>query len=658
MTANTNTTITLDSRSQPILGPDTVITKAKDGSPVSYLYDNEWDFSSLPGLPKAKAANVKFTSISDQTLRRAIQEVLGKMVLTDEGTLPTKVVNNRLGLCHIAKGINSHVWSELNHKDGWNRFTRSISGKYASNTVESIASTINLLYRLNYTTRRIDFDGLNLYAIDKPTQQAIAIPISMYQSLLTHCIGTVEKYHKYRYEISRVMMKVTSYHAGLLRQAGENITRSKKGNINEKVRRYFNRKVIHDIPDFEMMLNGRWVIRILTDCLVVCGMFSGARVGEILTFSKSSFQVRETLNGSIYTLRGETSKGNDGIEKNVTWQTHPIVKQALELAYDMTEYARVRYRNMIEQDYFAGRISLDKLNRVKAQIECAFIQTTKYSRSLEHFAFSNPSKRTNDLMSSLHLKASLEDVEEFDRLNPARQGQLLVGGSLPKLSPHDLRRSFAVFVKRHGFGNEMTIKFQYKHRNINMSEYYAANAQLAHFHDVILDTELIDMMEEEGIRIGVDAYDEIYNQSGNLSGVEGERILADRFERLKSGHQVYMRRSEIEVLVRNGTLAIVILPTGGYCTNSDCERLCGIDSFVGEKRECPSKIVTDKEAKKLAKRRNRLIKSFGLMNNGDEAMNHILSGLKQKIISLESTLKKHNIQYSPFTETIEGCYVS
>lgn len=36
---------------------------------------------------------------------------------------------------------------------------------------------------------------------------------------------------------------------------------------------------------------------------------------------------------------------------------------------------------------------------------------------------------------------------------------------------------------------------------------------------------------------------------------------------------------------------------------------------------------------------NRLIKSFGLMNNGDEAMNHILSGLKQKIISLEHAKK-------------------
>ncbi len=351
MTANTNTTITLDSRSQPILGPDTVITKAKDGSPVSYPYMiMNGIFPPCQDYRKPRQPMLNLHQYLIRLLRRAIQEVLGKMVLTDEGTLPTKVVNNRLGLCHIAKGINLHVWSELNHKDGWNRFTRSISGKYASNTVESIASTINLLYRLNYTTRRIDFDGLNLYAIDKPTQQAIAIPISMYQSLLTHCIGTVEKYHKYRYEISRVMMKVTSYHAGLLRQAGENITRSKKGNINEKVRRYFNRKVIHDIPDFEMMLNGRWVIRILTDCLVVCGMFSGARVGEILTFSKSKSQVRETLNGSIYTLRGETSKGNDGIEKNVTWQTHPIVKQALELAYDMTEYARVRYRNMIEQD--------------------------------------------------------------------------------------------------------------------------------------------------------------------------------------------------------------------------------------------------------------------------------------------------------------------
>ena len=68
-------------------------------------------------------------------------------------------------------------------------------------------------------------------------------------------------------------------------------------------------------------------------------------------------------------------------------------------------------------------------------------------------------------------------------------------------------------MKRYGLGNAQTIKFQYKHENIVMSDYYSKNAELARMHDVLLDEDLIALMEEEGIRMGIDAYDEIFNKT-------------------------------------------------------------------------------------------------------------------------------------------------
>ena len=63
---------------------------------------------------------------------------------------------------------------------------------------------------------------------------------------------------------------------------------------------------------------------------------------------------------------------------------------------------------------------------------------------------------------SIELKA---DVDEFDLLNPTRKGTLHVGGFLPKLSPHDFRRTFAVFLVRNKLGNLMTLKLKIKGLN-------------------------------------------------------------------------------------------------------------------------------------------------------------------------------------------------
>nr|ELR5110988.1 hypothetical protein [Providencia rettgeri] len=123
---------------------------------------------------------------------------------------------------------------------------------------------------------------------------------------------------------------------------------------------------------------------------------------------------------------------------------------------------------------------------------------------------------------------------------------------------------------------------------------------------------------------------------------------------LRSGDKVYMTRTEIESLVRNGTLSIVKLPTGGYCTNSSCSRVCGIGEFSAEIKPCEHQIITDKEAKRTQRQNKRLINTFRDLNNGDPMMKSILIGVKQKIKINESLIINHGIKVTAFEDNIKG----
>lgn len=148
-------------------------------------------------------------------------------------------------------------------------------------------------------------------------------------------------------------------------------------------------------------------------------------------------------------------------------------------------------------------------------------------------------------------------------------------------------------------------------------------------------------------------FDDVYNKSENLSGKQGEAIQQVKLEKLKNGIDIYLTREEIEKHVRNGDFHIIQLPTGGYCTNPTCNRVCGSQPFRAEVKECAHQVFTDAGAKVLAKQRLRLIDKFKGMNKGDNLKRAILTGLKQKIQISEITLKKHNINFTPFTKEIK-----
>ena len=671
------------------------ITFTDNGSPKSYLYNIVWDFSSEEvGKPGSKHT-VSFANINVKYVR-VIQETLFhiKKHMTQENKISpssNQLNSYRLGLSYICEIMGTTNWSELDEPKKFKRFKHRVKElKLGKGAIEgSIVNAINKLHRAGYTNQLIDGRELLKLADVKSTQQAIAIPVGMYQKLLSNALEIIEKYHPYRNDISDVIQEAHKLHKQI--HNGEDIFKTGR-KLSMSITAVQHRvthacqRICHNIPDFKVNLDGSCLSEIQVACVIIVLAFSGVRVSELRSFNKRSYKdkkivkvkkftiitVRRLPNKSfklganyinnfinIYTMAtlvGKTTKGNNGIPKIETWQTHPVVEQALELAEDMCFSIRQIHVKKIQRKVELGVYDNMVGNKKLSDVKSAFISLDAL-RTNETYVRSGLDRAILKQAKLWGIKATEGDVDEFNILNENRVGTLIKSCFLPKLSPHDFRRTFAVFFRRYNFGSSAGIKFQFKHNNINMSKYYENNAELMHMNDVLMDVELLNELENAGIELGVDIYDEIYNKSEILSGLGGEVIAKERLTKLRNGHDIYLTRDEIREYVRNGEFAIVQLPTGGYCTNTSCDRLCGITQFKAEQKPCIHQIYTDKSAKKLAQQRKRLVVQFRGMNNGDSMQNSILAGLKQKIQESEITLNRHKISYEKFQDIIKGAIV-
>lgn len=631
-----------------------VVTTRHDGKPFSHVFDDLWDFSEMEAGGAGKRHSVSFVGVN-KNYRRFIQStiafIMEKHLTRYKAALKrSRVKAYMIELATIRRWLSSNDWSELSDDKFYKKFKEKLKRyvqekKYSASYCTRISATLNKLNEVGLCDCVVNSTEFKSFSL-KESKQHIAIPIGMYQPLIAKAVQVVETYHLHRFAISdaqRQAYAIEEYEAS--RQDVSN----HKNPVDLRVA-YRLKQITHTIPHYRVRRDGGSLMSMMTACAVVVLAFSGMRVSELRSLTKSSYE-EKGLN-RIPLLKGKESKRN-GLSVKEVWQTHPITKDALELIYDATEYLRDKYKAKNQHALETEKISQFQYKAALQDINRAFL-TLDASNQSSSYIMANMARMLNDYSKNSGVVANAQDVEEFDRLNPTRVGELKVGGALPKLSPHDLRRSFAVFFKRYGFGSSATIKLQYKHTNIQMSDYYSNNARLQAMEDVLLDNELLEIMNEEGIRMGVDIYDDIYNESEHLSGTEGERIAKDKFAKLNSGQHVYMTRKEIESLVRAGTLSAVKLPTGGYCTNPTCSRICGIGEFDAEVNPCSFKVVTDKEAKNILRQNKRLIQKFRTLNTGDTMMNSILIATKQKIKRNELIIKKHHLNFEEFNDKVQG----
>lgn len=565
----------------------------------------------------------------------------------------------KTGLQHVSDCLGGTGWRNLENNRELKYFLRQLKQKKLRfGSISAILQSLNKLTECGELNVYIGSKALLKCASDNEPKQHVAIPHRLYQRILSRALEVVEKYHPYRHDISNVMSQAYDIHKRIW--SGERLATDGIGNgrdelsmspkaISDRVTRAI-KGIVHDIPDFDVKLDGAALSDILISCLIVTQGFSGVRIGEAASFNANSADEVTVNSKKVTVLKGETTKGNNAKPKTVTWQSHPVAKVALELAYDMVAANRALYQKAVDEKERQGETK-ENINHMRKQLESAFLVPTTTRQTSNNYIF-NQRKSLKKFIKNLAYKATTEDVEEFNMLNPTRKGELKVGGTYSGLTSHDFRRTFAVFFVRYGFGTASGIKFQFKHENINMSGYYANNAELAQMNDLLMDEDILEELKEAGIDLGVDIFDEIFNQSEHLSGAKGEGIMQDRMKKLEAGESIFMTREEIEENLRRGNFHIMQLPSGAYCTNGSCDRVCGTLSFRAEIKECEHKVVSDKGAKVIAKQRDRLIAKFTNLNTGDPLKSSILTGLKQKIQVEELTLKAHEIPYQPFNDDI------
>lgn len=100
--------------------------------------------------------------------------------------------------------------------------------------------------------------------------------------------------------------------------------------------------------------------------------------------------------------------------------------------------------NVLMKKEMQGKTA-ELIQHMLRQLESSFLVPKAIQQNSDNYIF-NPQNALKRFIKNLGYNASLEDVEEFNMLNPTREGQLKVGGTYDDLSSHDFRRSFAVFL--------------------------------------------------------------------------------------------------------------------------------------------------------------------------------------------------------------------
>ncbi|CAK2438328.1 Phage integrase family protein [Vibrio crassostreae] len=642
------------------------VTFDSDGKGVSRVFDVKWDFTALNQNKKI----ISFGHIDDK-YRHDIQSYLYALMQwqkeksnSNSHVAVITLIGTRNRLSTIATRWGKSDFSLLSSEREWKKCSIKLEEISSESTCGYLASGINSLNKAGLVTRYVHKrEYIQWVAPDAGGGQAIAFPEAIHVSVLKTVVEFVETYHPYRHQISEAMEKLYTYQDDMLiaeLKALDVSTLTYRQMLNfslrmsRKTSKWPERKAI---PNFSFHRRGNWLGTLLRMCFICVGLFSAARKEELLSMNKESYD--DSL-AAVPKVSGVSTKGNKGEKIYTTWNTAPIAKLALELAYDATQAARKYSLERLDDGYQNGQLTQDKYNAMLQDLESAFISSdipynseTLINKTSLKYSIDGAHDALN--MKQFNIAASAEDVDEFDLLNPERAGSLKVGGGLPRLSPHDLRRSFVVFMVKNRLGNALTVKYQLKHRNINMSNWYANYSELARTNQLLMDTQLMNDFDAAIEASAVDAWDEIYNVSDTLSGAEGERIARNKAERLAQGEKIVMSRSELVALVRSGDKSIVLLPTGGYCTNRNCERLCSLMDIV--EAPCEHKVVTDKAAKRLSRERDNLIASFRAINDmGDYANELILDARKKKIQSIEPTLVKHSIPFEIFNDDIKAVW--
>jgi integrase len=207
-----------------------------------------------------------------------------------------------------------------------------------------------------------------------------------------------------------------------------------------------------------------------TCCYIIVAMFSGMRDSEIISLKTNCFERASDLDGDEYCwVHGLTYKLEDQ-PKPAKWMVPDIVEKAINVAAKLrkpvAQYIIKRtVKNIALVDNKAQAAKVN--NDTKILENSLFLGWSALGTRPEFLQNSQSNHMLKIVSERFELLVKVEDLSEvIDR-------DSIIPDSLWRLTTHQFRRTFAVFVARNVLGDVRYLRHHLKHWSLDMTLYYA-----------------------------------------------------------------------------------------------------------------------------------------------------------------------------------------
>lgn len=529
-----------------------------DGKPISYFRDSEWDLSDYIDSRIVNKRLVSFAQLKDFDLTQELK-ILDYLCMYAVGSFRKQVtlkattfVTRHMTLLQIFKyleSVGSKSVSTLSHPVRFYAFS-----SYLRDLTHSQQHVEHILYCLRWiqcigeqspVILKLPVDG-GIPSLAKtiadptraPIQQFYAIPSRLMQRIYNQAIKCVEDYYPYGDLLDRIQAELLdNYRCGKsvvdrkLKSGAWTWLDKESHDYSVEINKAAPYKSVQIIESYAdsfrpselLPLNATrfqgLISKIQTCCYLVCGAFTGMRRSELFALDETSFRRLELRGKTYYSLHSYHTKMAAGPKQEAEWLTTPVTSKAIELAAKLTRNMRIQL--------------LMSPNRKDNEIASSlWLKQSRKGKRPTVMSEGNIARHFRTIVQECGAVVNEGDYEEFKLINPNMspkdcRKEITIGGYW-HLTSHQLRRTFAVFGKRHNLLSDVAIKQQFKHIHLPMSEWYGEGGVAARIKQVNVDTELQSLLLEVDKEVTTQTIFNWYSGNEKLFGKMGAAIVKER----------------------------------------------------------------------------------------------------------------------------------
>jgi integrase len=652
-----------------------VVTKKYDGSPKSYFGDEEWNFSAYLDSRVVHKKHTVFSSFSDENLSREMKLICFSWLYISghhrKGAVikPSTLLARFSKLAQIYKFIESKGFNSIDDLSSnivfaeFSDHIRSQNYQHAQvaalynilSNIERVSRYLPIKFKVpkDQTSTKFAYEMTGKHK-EEGTNQFYAIPTEIMEKIYNYCFQQIEDFFPYKEAIHELLHDLRQNYEEGKRRVDEKISSGKWTWINQDstdyrvevnnhmpasyhsiIKAHLSETPLYmKLPHNERKLQSA-LIELQTICFIVCGALTGMRRSELYCLDSNSFREKEMYGRKYYVLRSEHHKFSQGRGKPAEWITTKLAKKAIDLAEAISRFMRIQ---LIEDDDPMSEYNSSCLWLVqgrKAQLPI-ISQDNNIRRHFRKIC-----KKANAIITE-------NDLDEFRIINPNREPQkaaenLKVGNIWP-LTTHQLRRTFAVFSKRHNLCHDIAIKQQFKHLDLPTTEWYGEGGLSSKIKALQIDTELQSFLNDVIQESTTQKIHEWYKgwESGQLMGHMAGSINKNRI----SLHKKYKSWDTINEHVKAGRLTLVGT-LHSYCmAGYECQM--HKVSSPANCMSCENQLIDKEKAETWNKRYEWVCKQVTDMEAIGSLTSSMYSHFITQIRAAEKVLHKFQIPFTRF----------